>query len=268
MKKTRKQPNVSVITVCYNCESTIESTVKSALEQNYPSCEYIIIDGGSTDKTVDIIKQYAGQIECIISEKDNGIYDAMNKGIDICKGDYVFFLNSGDRFYNNSVITDIMTKSSGQDIIYGDLMLDDKKDSLKKHTQPAKINRFLFICRTISHQATFVKLDMFQKYGKFDEKYKISADVDFFLRVIFKSEVSIVYIPVIISFYNMYGISSDPKTSALRYRDRLRIQKEHLPFFYYLMAKLRFFLLNRQHKYIPRQFLRILNKILLYYAWK
>ena len=191
MKKTQKKTNVSVITVCYNCESTIENTVKSVVNQTYPNIEYIIIDGKSTDRTIDIVKQFSKNIECIVSEKDDGIYSAMNKGIDICTGDYVIFLNSGDCFYNRTVIEIMVKKSNGQDIVYGDLILIHNNGTCRRSSQPPVINKFLFINHTILHPATFVKRHLFLKYGKFDEQYAVSADFDFFLRVVFTSGISL-----------------------------------------------------------------------------
>ncbi len=196
MKKTNKEPKVSVVTVCYNSESTIEYTVKSVLDQNYSHLEYIIIDGGSTDKTVNIIKKYDREVSCIISEKDTGIYNAMNKGLDICTGDYVVFLNSGDCFCNRKVIEIIIKKSNDQDIVYGDLILIHNNGTCSRRQQPQIINKFLFIYHTILHPATFVKRNLFQKYGEFDEQYAVSADFDFFLRVTFTPGISLLYVPL------------------------------------------------------------------------
>lgn len=99
-----KESKISVITVCYNCVSVIEQTIKSVLEQTYPNIEYIIIDGGSMDGTVDIIKKYSDTVTYWISEPDNGIYDAMNKGIDMATGDYLNFMNAGDTFFEDKAI--------------------------------------------------------------------------------------------------------------------------------------------------------------------
>ena len=160
MKKTRKKPNVSVITVCYNCESTIENTVKSVVNQTYPNVEYIIIDGKSTDRTIDIVKQFSKNIECIVSEKDDGIYSAMNKGIDICTGDYVIFLNSGDCFYNRTVIEIMVKKSNGQDIVYGDLILIHNNGTCRRSSQPPVINKFLYSVHVLlSYDFTVLLID-------------------------------------------------------------------------------------------------------------
>ena len=262
MEKTCRNPKISIITVCYNCETGIEGTVKSVVNQTYSNVEYIIIDGQSTDKSIDIIKKYSNSIVRIVSEKDDGIYNAMNKGIDICTGDYVMFLNGGDCLYNKTVLADVVEKYNGQDIIYGNLMLGYNNGTYKMRSQPEVINKFLFINSTILHPASFIKRGLFQKYGKFDEKYAVSADFDFFLRVVFIPEVSLLYLPLVISIFNMGGASNNPKTFTLRHRDRLEIQKKNLPCILYFIAKVRFFLMSRLDQYISRQLLRCLNKAL------
>ena len=120
-------PKVSIITVCFNSETTIRDTLESVLSQDYPNIEYIIIDGGSTDKTLVIIKEYKDRIAQIISEKDRGIYDAMNKGIQLATGEIVGMLNSDDMYFNNSSVTTLINKlqGAGVDSVFSDLVVLD-----------------------------------------------------------------------------------------------------------------------------------------------
>lgn len=250
----KKNMKVSVITVCYNCESDIENTLKSVIHQTYSDFEYIIIDGNSTDNTLEVIKQYSDNLDYIVSESDNGIYNAMNKGLDICSGDYVLFVNCGDQLFNERVLENLISKTNGQDIIYGDLILDFANGVQTRVTQPAVVNKYYFIYQTILHPASLVKRSVFQLYGKFREDYLISGDFEFFLRVVFKPDVSLIYLSSVISVFDMNGISNDPKTFRLRQRDRLRIQKEYLPFFLYKIAKFRFLLMKHRKKYFPKKY--------------
>lgn len=136
---------ISVVTVCYNAVETLEETMLSVLHQTYPDIEYIIIDGGSTDGTVDIIKKYADRLAYWVSEPDKGIYDAMNKGIDIATGDYINFMNAGDKFYQHNTVASLLesfTIMEPTTIIYGDTLVKHKnRISLNKALQPFHLKK-------------------------------------------------------------------------------------------------------------------------------
>lgn len=208
---------ITVITVCYNAAATIEDTILSVVDQIYPNIEYIIVDGGSTDGTVDIIKKYAAggsedgkhnhTITKWISEPDNGIYDAMNKGIDLATGDYINFMNSGDKFTDTSVLeTAEQYMSKRDDVYYGDTyrIINGAKILEKPFpffSQTKKI-KYPGIC----HQSTFVKSRLL-KTLKFNIKLEIAADFQLLVRV-FESKGKFTYIPMTISNYDCTGISS------------------------------------------------------------
>ncbi len=254
---------VSIITVCLNCHEAIESTVLSVINQSYSNIEYIVIDGNSSDGTLEVLAGYLDKIDYVTSESDNGIYQAMNKGLEVCSGDYILFLNCGDRLYSETVIEKLAAQSNSQDILYGDLMLDFTDGRKNKiHRQPVKLNRFLFIHRTLMHQSTLVNRRIFRIYGNFEEKYPISADLEFFLRVLFRPGVSKVHMPIIISSYDMHGISASPESFKIRQRDRLRILKKHLPFPLYLIARLRYSLVMKRRKKVYKRILNSIDKIL------
>lgn len=188
---------VTVITIVYNGESEIENTILSVLNQNYDNLEYIIIDGKSTDHTLSIINNYGNRITKIISEPDKGIYDAMNKGIDFATGEWVNFMNCGDVFYSNNVITCLFEKIGNADIIYGDNMLKYKWGKIV--LAPDKItnlNKYM----TFGHQTAFVKKTILEKY-KFNLNYKISADYDLFYKL-FNSKYNFLYIPITVSIFS------------------------------------------------------------------
>lgn len=160
-----QRPKITVVTVCYNAVDTIENTILSVLNQTYDNIEYIIIDGSSTDGTVDIIKKYADKIAYWVSEPDNGIYDAMNKGIDIATGDYINFMNAGDGFYDNEALSNLMPFiKNNVSVIFGKSIKtngsgDEKLEiPIPFYTQNKRIKS-----PGICHQATFVETSLLKK---------------------------------------------------------------------------------------------------------
>lgn len=172
-------PKISIITIVYNNVRDIEHTILSVINQTYHNIEYLIIDGASTDGTLDIIQKYRGSIDTLVSEKDAGIYDAMNKGLAKATGDYVLFLNSGDELFDNHTIQTIVTKGKGADIIYGETKLVDEERKIigdRRHKAPAQFDWKSFqYGMNVCHQAIYVKREIAQPY---DLQYKLSADVD------------------------------------------------------------------------------------------
>ena len=169
---------VTVITICYNSIQFIEETIKSVISQDYKDVEYIIIDGGSTDGTKEIIKQYANRITYWCSCKDGGIYDAMNKGIDHTTGEWVCFMNSGDTFYQTDVISNIMRLKIPTEVqvLYGDVeMVYTDYAKIQKAYRIETINYRMPFC----HQASFVKSRILKQH-KFNLQYKIGADYNLF----------------------------------------------------------------------------------------
>ena len=199
-----KQTCVSIITVVYNAVSAIEETILSIISQSYTNFEYIIIDGGSTDGTIDIIKKYDKQISTWISETDNGIYDAMNKGIDLATGEWINFMNAGDSFYESDTIEKFVKLYDNQsDIVYGKSQIFSDAGIYINNPMPLSAENYLPTC----HQAFFVKTDLL-KSAHFDTKYKICADRKFFYDA-YKMKRKFQYIPLIICNYeDVNGFSS------------------------------------------------------------
>lgn len=205
---------LSIITICYNAERVIEKTIQSVLAQKFKNFEFIIIDGKSTDNTLSIIEKYKSKIDILVSEKDLGIFNAQNKGILKASGEYLFFLNAGDCFFEPETLERVFSNSSSEDIIYGDIVNDWGKDDnywkqkgLQFRGYPDVIDYKYWFHDFLCHQVTFIKKSLFDRYGLYDETYKYAADHDFFYRVWFKKEISKKHIPVIITLYEMSGVS-------------------------------------------------------------
>ena len=198
---------VSIITVCFNCEGLIERTIKSVLDQTYTNIQYIVIDGRSTDNTLNIIKKYGNKIDVVLSEKDAGIYDAMNKGIKLATGDLVYFLNSGDIFFNNLVIENViynLDQNDGCDILYGDWIYYGNNGT--KLNSGYRWDKCEIAWRGINHQAIFTRRSVFED-GYFDTNYEIYGDYDWLLRSLIKNKRQIRYINSPIVYYLWGGKS-------------------------------------------------------------
>lgn len=216
---------VSIITVNYNDRVGLESTICSVLKQDCNDFEYIIIDGGSTDGSVDVIQHYADKINYWISEKDRGIYHAMNKGVAHSHGDYCLFLNSGDSFCHTSVLKNIMALNYSEDIIVGKVIAKDKQTEL--FIPPLKeISMYYLYSATISHQGAFIKTEMLRK-TPYDEQLKIVSDWKFFLESIVFNNCSIRYVDERVAYFDTTGIStSNPEQM---WAEKIKVLSEKLP---------------------------------------
>jgi Glycosyltransferases involved in cell wall biogenesis len=198
---------ISVITISYNDKIGIDNTIRSVINQSYADYEYIVIDGNSTDGTIDVIKNYEDKITSWISEKDSGISDAFNKGVNKAKGEWLIFMNSGDVFYSEDSLNEIANSKildSDLSLIYfGKAILTNARGY--KHIFGNKLDEVEFTKRmTIPHQSTFFHIDYFQKYGLFDTKFKIAMDYELLLR---SKKYDYFFIDKIISQVEVGGIS-------------------------------------------------------------
>lgn len=194
---------ISVITVSFNAEKCIERTILSVLAQDYSNVEYVIIDGGSTDRTMDIVEKYKDRISLIVSEPDKGIYDAMNKGIKLVTGSWVNFMNSGDLFNSVSTLSEIFNSDfqySRYSVIYGKTLLS--LSYAKYIIEPESLDN-LNSKMPFCHQSCFVK-SMELLNNPFDLSYHIVADHNQFFQM-YKSGVRFLYIPIVISQYFAEG---------------------------------------------------------------
>lgn len=201
---------ISIITVCYNAENTIEETIKSVISQTYNSIQYIIIDGKSKDNTISTIKKYIDYIDILISEQDKGIYDAMNKGLTYVKGDYVIFMNAGDLFNNKTTVQEITKHINDKETIYFGNSIRCFSDQKKLKIE--RINRFRITRKNICHQAIFYPSEYIKQIG-YDLKYPILADWVLNIRLYKQLKYKHVNIPICI--FDETGISS----SSNRFKD-------------------------------------------------
>ncbi|WP_069659633.1 glycosyltransferase family 2 protein [Arcticibacter eurypsychrophilus] len=189
MNNQDHQPVLSIITVVYNNVKAIERTILSILNQTYPAIEYIIIDGNSTDGTMEVITKYQSQITKLVSGKDKGIYDAMNKGLALATGDYVLFMNSGDELYTPDTVEQVFASAEDADIYYGETeMYNEQWESLgrRRHQAPTTFTHDSFrYGMSISHQAIYIRRSLISPY---DLQYQLSADIDWILNAVQKAK--------------------------------------------------------------------------------
>lgn len=227
-------PLISIITVSYNAAETIEQTILSVLNQNFDSFEYIFIDGGSTDGTVDIIKKYQHKIAYWVSESDKGIYDAMNKGVLASKGQYVYFLGGDDLLFDDTVLQKISSYLLNKNVVYYGNVLFKKRNVI----YDGKFNSIKIVTRNISHQSIFYPRSVFEKFN-FNTNYKIFADYDLNLKLFSNKSFNFVYVPITIALFNDEGASGSNTLDANFENDRLAIIKSNFPYWIYLYRVLR-----------------------------
>jgi glycosyltransferase involved in cell wall biosynthesis len=199
-------PRISVITVIFNGEKYLEKTIQSVVNQTYPNIEYIIVDGGSTDGTVDIVKKYSSQITRWVSEKDNGIYDAMNKGLSMASGIWVNFLNGGDQYHDSEVLMNLFGSGDTQamNFIYGDSInvhRDYHKYIRAQKLSRNSLRRSLGVC----HQAVFVRKSISPMYNT---SFRYKAEYNWVIDIVYSIPISSIrYLPVPVVYYSLGGFS-------------------------------------------------------------
>ena len=220
-------PKISVVTVVYNSAALIENTVKSIINQSYSHIEYIVVDGGSTDGTIDILNRYKKNISTLISEPDHGIYDAMNKGISLATGDFVVFINSGDKFSSPDILEKIFSNpdAAQADVIYGDTDITDSEGNIihsRRHRPPESLNwksfkRGMLVC----HQSFIARRNLIDSY---DLTYRYAADFDWCIRILKKSK-SVHNSRQVISLFLEGGQTR--KTIVPGLKERFKIMRHH-----------------------------------------
>ncbi|OHD12973.1 MAG: hypothetical protein A2086_04510 [Spirochaetes bacterium GWD1_27_9] len=251
MEKYLKNPLISIITVVFNGENHIERTIKSIISQNYKNIEYIIIDGKSTDSTMNIINKYKTQIAVVVSEKDNGIYDAMNKGINLAKGEYIWFINCGDEVFENNTISKIFETNDYSDVYYGkQCLLNNNLGTIKITDIPQKLDYKSFIYgMLVSHQSIIAKKSLVSDY---DLSYKYVSDHDWIIKFLKKSK-TITNTNQILSKYLLDGFSQNNFFGC--WKDRFKIIRKNYGFGYYLLNILLF--LRDYSKFSLKRILKI-----------
>ncbi|MBK0384094.1 glycosyltransferase [Pedobacter sp. SD-b] len=230
-------PKISIIIAVYNAEEELEQSLISIITQNYKNYELIIVDGGSTDSTLNIIKKYYSNINILISEPDTGVYDAMNKGVKKSKGDWIFFLGAGDILLNvlDSLVANFISDNT---IYYGNVF---RNDLLKIYN--GKYPSYKLAVTNICHQAIFYPAIVF-KNSEFNTKYKIQADHDFNMRCFGNKNIKFKYLPFLVSIYQGGGYSAKNADYNF-FSDKLSIIKKNFPYHIYIYTTIRTFIAQK-----------------------
>jgi glycosyltransferase involved in cell wall biosynthesis len=224
---------VSIITICYNREATIGKSIESVLLQDYPTIEYIVIDGNSTDGTVAIVQSYADKISHFISEPDKGMYDALNKGLNLATGDLIGLMHSDDEFYGATVVSQIVSafkKNSGTDGVYGDgiYVSNDAEERIIRD----RIGGAYSLKRVQSgwlplHPTVYLKRSVMEKHGFYNLDFKIASDTELLLRYLYKYKIKMIYVNSYFVKMRMGGLSTNSKRAFEVLLEDYRIYKYH-----------------------------------------
>lgn len=199
---------LSIITINYNNASGLEKTIESVLQQTFTNYEWIVIDGGSNDGSVDILRKYSDRFSYWESEPDKGIYHAQNKGILKAKGDYCFFLNSGDYLVSKNVLENIFKSCPGEDVLFGNLYVTIRGKIIGKTYGKERLTFSDIYAHAIKHQASFIRRSLFERFGFFNETYKVISDWEFMIKTVGLGNASYRYHDVFICYFDNDGLSN------------------------------------------------------------
>ena len=223
---------VSIITSCYNRKETICGAINSVLAQDYPDIEYIIVDGQSTDGTIDVINQFQGKVTIFISEPDHGMYEAINKGIRMATGDIIGLVHSDDFLYDSHVISDVVEKfeETNADFVYGDGVYVNAEDTSKlfRNWIGGTYYRWKVRCGWLPlHPTCYIKRDVMMREGLYDESFKIAADTDLLVRYLYKAHLKVEYLHRRIIRMRMGGLSTDSQKRRQMWDEDIRLYTAH-----------------------------------------
>ena len=212
MEKNKK---LSIITINYNNRNGLRKTIESVVSQTFSDFEYVVIDGGSTDGSVEVIKEYADKIDYWVSERDKGIYNAMNKGAFAAHGEYLLFLNSGDALYEKDVLQKVFESRPEADVVCGNIV-NDRGGSMEA---PEEVTMEFFLLGCLPHPSSFIKRFLFDIHP-YDERFKIAGDWEFFMYHLIARDVTYQHTNVNVTLFDTTGISCS--TSADQHDAELR----------------------------------------------
>lgn len=240
MEDENKNPLISVITVCLNSEKTLANTIESVISQTYKNKEYIIMDGNSTDGTIELAKKMCEGADFvkIFSEPDDGTFYAMNKAIDKAQGEYIIFINADDKLYDCSILEKLTANlDKDTDILYGDMEVFDTRSSCTHIEKQDNLSYGKLIVSSLYHPCLLVRKKLFTQFGNFDTTYKITADYDWGLRMLLKHKAKIKYIPVVMAqFAYGSGLSSSEAN-----REQIRNERQDIYLKYFGKREVKFF---------------------------
>ena len=214
----QSSPKLSIITVCFNAAPHITATLQSAFSQTFQDFECIIVDGKSSDNTLDLLTPFQSKITQVVSEKDNGIYDAMNKGVALAKGEWVYFLNAGDSFFNPQVLEEVFTDATvaNADFIYAKVQTLNEPTGINYLAgEPVTLKDFWFKY-PICHQATFAKRSLFKKVGGFNTNYQLISDTEWFIRLFKQTDITPVFLDKVVAYYDVNGATYQKRMLGMR----------------------------------------------------
>ena len=222
---------LSIITVNLNNRDGLQRTIDSVVSQTFKDFEWIVIDGGSTDGSKELIEQYADRFAYWVSEPDKGIYNAMNKGIKVAKGEYLLFLNSGDWIIDERVAQDFIETSISADIISGDVCLvyDENTMPIKKSPSPEDVGFDYFFHGGLCHQSTFINKKLFDRFGLYEEQFRIVSDWEFFMKVVTVFGASYGRFNRVVSCFPVDGISGNPAFEQENLKNRREAYLKFVP---------------------------------------
>lgn len=235
---------VSIILPSFNCATTIEKAILSVLDQDYDAKELIIVDAGSTDGTIGIIQKYKESIAHYLSEPDKGVYDAMNKGIGLATGEWIYFLGADDRLFDNTVLSRALTRTIKSRIIYGNVLLSGEGPVGKNAAvYDGEFTELKLCCKSMCQQSIFYRKNIFNEFGTFDLKYEILADWAFNIKVFSLLKEKPLFINEMIAVYNTEGLSGTRKDLNF-IRDRMKLIRNYYGLHYVFLSKV--FLFSRK----------------------
>ena len=220
---------LSIITINFNNKAGLERTITSVFQQDFKDFEFIVIDGGSTDGGKELIESNKQHFSYWVSEADKGIYNAMNKGIAKAKGEYVFFLNSGDEFVNSKALQSIAQNLSEEDIIYFNINQVYENNQVKLKRVPSELS-FSYLYHDLPpHQSTFIKKKLFNDYGNYDESLKIVADWKFLILALLKYNATYKHVDKVFTNFYLGGVSSNSESFKLMQAEREIVLNKEFP---------------------------------------
>jgi len=224
-------PKVSIITSTFNAAATIEKCLNSILFQSWTDREYLIIDGGSTDGTPELLKKYEESIDYWLIEPDEGVYDALNKGIALARGEWIYFIGADDYLIDSEVLQRVFEKDPSGLMIYGNVYFN-----VQGNIYSGKFSRCKLVTRNICHQAIFYNKRLFEMFGRFDKRYRVLADWIFNLKCFFDKRVKPQYINTIIAYY--YGKGFSERNTDVKFKEEyFEIIRMDYGWFYYCYLK-------------------------------
>lgn len=223
-------PKVSVITINYNDAPGLERTINSVVSQSVDDIELVVVDGGSTDGSLDVIKKNAGKINSWISEKDNGIYDAQNKGVAKASGDYLIFLNAGDSFYSERVVEKFygFTKANPAKIYFGNSNVTEADGSSSVLVPPQKPDLNFWYSNTLNHQAVFMHTSLFKEFGCFNIENKYASDFEHLFKIFLKDRTEFTHFNETVCNYDNTGLTSKDEFHQRLIAERITIMKKYV----------------------------------------